>query len=73
MVLSPLSPMAWFGLCHAPYSLLLASSDVLYKENRDTSSSPKQEMGRNILEMNLSLEFFHIFFQNLKIMIIKGM
>lgn len=58
----PLSHMCGFGLHHFPYSLLFTFSDVLHRGNQDTSLNSKQEMGRNILAMNLSFGIFSYIF-----------
>lgn len=62
MMVSPLSHIARFGLHHSPYSLLFTFSDVLCKGNQDTSFNSKQEMGRNVLGMNLSSGIFSCIF-----------
>ena len=69
VVLSFLSHMAGFGLHHSPYSLLSIFSDVLWKGHKDTFSKSKQELGRKTWGWIYLLDFSHILFQNLKIII----
>ena len=69
VVLSFLSHMAGFGLHHSPYSLLSIFSDVLWKGHKDTFSKSKQELGRKTWGWIYLLDFSHVLFQNLKIII----